>query len=167
MKKLSLKWLVIVALGLLTIAYLFVNSSKFRLSGPGPLLSLIFGDDTEYAKHYTDEKFLQVRLKMRKAEVVMMLGKPLDSAYEYRVKSNGETMAFEDTGSGSLIPHGLKPNKEKFIFHDSMEMKQKLGEPDFEILRYSRPKGGGSYHVRVIRFSQGEVAEKISEFYVD
>ena len=131
-------------------------------------LEIHFPQDTVYAPGYSDQAFRRVRRNMTEAEVRNVLPRPLAEVWIYDesgpvltsidfVGERVETLRNGDSPKLKGVQRGMT----------KADVVRLLGEPGERTFVYSRRPTDASYHVRVVLFRNGRVAERISEFYVD
>ena len=116
----------------------------------------------------TEEAFRRVRRNMTEAEVRKVLPAPLAEVWIY--DNRGPTLTSVDFAGERVdaVRAGGSPKlKDAQSGMTKAEVLQLLGEPREKTFVYSRRPTDVSYHVRVVLFRNGRVAERISEFYVD
>jgi hypothetical protein len=127
-----------------------------------------FPEDTEYAPGYSDQAFRRVRRNMTEAEVRNVLPPPLAEVWIY--DDRGPTLTSIDFAGerveGVRVGESAKL-KDVRSGMTKAEVLRLVGEPREKTFVYSRRPTDVSYHVRVVRFRDGRVAERIAEFYVD
>ena len=117
----------------------------------GAILPFFYGDDTVYARGYSDTKFRRVTEGMTPAEVAALLGRPLREVREYEQGASRLEVEIDEDGrvrSGSLPASDLRP-------------------PSVALWSFTRTPSDSSYRVRVVRFRNGLVEKTVHEYYLD
>ena len=117
----------------------------------GAILPAFYGDDTIYARGYSDTKFRRVTAGMTPAQVAALLGRPLREVREYAHSAGRLEVEIDENGrvrSGSLSDSDLGP-------------------PSVAVWCFTRTPNDSSYRVRVVRFRNGLVEKIVHEYYLD
>jgi hypothetical protein len=117
----------------------------------GAVLPVFYGDDTIYARGYSDTKFRRITTGMTPAEVVALLGRPLREVREYEHRAGRLAVEIDEDGR---VRSGAPPESD-------------LGPPSAAVWSFTKTPNDSSYRVRVVRFRNGLVERIIHEYYVD
>ena len=164
-------WRVLVTVSLVTTMLLVtVEVDRASMDGiDGWLLRTLYQDDTVYARSYSDREFMNVRAGLTQADVLTMLGRPLEESWIYeqegtqhlvvRIDSRGRVSSIAGPGVSSV--HGIHAGV------SSEAARSTLGEPTVAAWAFTQTPNDSSYRVRVVVFRHGIVERTIHEYYLD